>query len=96
MLSPFLKGLCCEILDDGHFMNHSEEPNCVTRSDLSAYALRDIEAGEQLFEDYSTYEYPDVYYELCETYKLVEDYFEHPPREESSESSTPDRISENH
>ena len=42
MWSPFLKGVCCEILDDGHLMNHSDEPNCVTRSDLSVYALRDI------------------------------------------------------
>ena len=42
VLSPFLGGFCCEILDDGHYMNHSDEPNCKTRSDLSVYALRDI------------------------------------------------------
>ena len=72
-------------------MNHSDTPNCRTMPDRSCYALRDIQPGEQLYEDYSTFEYPDSYYRLCEKYKVVEDYFEHPPRSDSSESSTPEK-----
>merc|ERR1712083_606075 len=52
-------GLLNHILDDGKLVNHSETPNAGAGSEpFSSHALRDIEKGEELREDYSTYEYP--------------------------------------
>jgi len=50
-----LFGMLNEIIDDGKFMNHSTEPNCKTRDCGSTYSIRDIEPGEQLFEDYTSF-----------------------------------------
>ena len=45
-LSYGVSGEIHYILDDGKFMNHSPNPNCVTdMSDATTYALRDIEIG---------------------------------------------------
>jgi hypothetical protein len=38
----------------GKFINHSCEPNCGLKPDLSLVALRDIRRDEQFFYDYST------------------------------------------
>lgn len=50
--------LCC---DHARHMNHSESPNCGERyvtghSESFTVALRDITAGEELTEDYSSFE----------------------------------------
>lgn len=47
----------------GTLMNHSKSPNVIVWFEqnpdrLDFYALRDIEAGEQLFHDYNYDEYP--------------------------------------
>src|SRR5262245_11499595 len=54
------------IPDNGRYVNHSDEPNSLARNTatrLSSVALRDIAAGEEIVEDYSTYDWcpwPDV------------------------------------
>jgi hypothetical protein len=50
-----LNGLLHEIKDDGKYMNHSTTPNCKTNECGDTYSLRDIEAGEQLYEDYTSF-----------------------------------------
>ena len=76
-----LKDLLHEITDEGRFMNHSNKPNCVTDKSLGhTYASRDIEAGEQLFEDYSTYDHPDFLLDLLEKYHCAPEYYCLPKR----------------
>jgi SET domain-containing protein len=60
------KGVLCEIIDDGQYMNHSYSPNCITLGNGDVVALWDIHAGEQLFMDYSQFEYPEWYLKLIE------------------------------
>ncbi len=48
--------------DNGRFTNHSKTPNLECR-DEGTYAIRDILTGEELTEDYSTYEPDFVDYE---------------------------------
>ena len=43
--------------DDSRFTNHSENPNQSSTGDFSV-ATRDIEAGEELTENYNDYGYP--------------------------------------
>jgi SET domain-containing protein len=59
-------GYMNEILDDGKMWNHSESPNTgQSIQDLqSTFAIRDIEPGEELLDDYGVYEYPDWFVEL--------------------------------
>ena len=77
-----LKDLLHEIKDEGRFMNHSDTPNCVTDKNLGhTYAARDIDAGEQLFEDYTTFDHPDFLYDLLEKYQCAPDYYPLPRRE---------------
>jgi len=42
-------------MDDGRYINHSDKPNVVS----AQVASRDIEAGEELNEDYSDYTSPE-------------------------------------
>ena len=73
----------CQILDEGLFWNHSKEnANCTSKPDPDphTYAKRDIVAGEQLLDDYTTFHFPDFVYPLREQYKVVEDFYEKPPR----------------
>ena len=44
--------------DDTRFMNHSTTPNCDPTAPEGTVALRRIEAGEEIVEDYSTFD-PD-------------------------------------
>lgn len=54
------------IPDNGRYVNHSDAPNSmatVTGSTLASVAARDIAAGEEIVEDYETYDFcpwPDV------------------------------------
>jgi SET domain-containing protein len=68
-------GSAIEILDDGKLWNHSHDPNTGSEPRLdgdseSTYATRDIAAGEELLDDYGTYEYPDWLLGLYEEYQI--------------------------
>lgn len=59
--SIYLKAFDLMVLipDNGRFVNHSQLPNSAGRVDgrlLYSIALRDIAAGEEITEDYSTYD----------------------------------------
>ncbi len=69
--------------DDGRFFNHSNNPNVVLGYILinnnipgnfdpnSTYALRDIEIGEELVDNYNTYgNEPEWYKNILEEYKI--------------------------
>ena len=60
----------CQILDEGIFFNHSDTPNCITKTDHHTYAKRDIEAGEQLQDDYSTFDFPDFIYPIRDHFNV--------------------------
>lgn len=78
-----------EILDDGCYWNHSETPNtgvapfselqsaenCTDQIDwCSTYAIRDIQPGEQLLEDYGMWEYPQYFLDLAKEYSVPQDF----------------------
>ena len=56
------------ILDDGRFWNHSANPNCGSweGDEDNTYAIRDIESGEELLDDYGDYQDLQWFEELCE------------------------------
>ena len=70
-------GFCHQLLDDCQFWNHSDDPNtgCDGPDPFNAYALRDIKKGEELLDDYGTYEWPDWYLNLLVEYGVDVDYF---------------------
>jgi hypothetical protein len=48
------------IPDNGRYVNHSDAPNSLahtTATRLASVALRDIKAGEEIVEDYATYDW---------------------------------------
>jgi len=48
------------IPDNGRYVNHSDDPNSgalVAGTELRSVALRDIVAGEEILEDYGTYDH---------------------------------------
>jgi hypothetical protein len=67
-------GVMNEIVDDGAFWNHSEDPNtglppegeeyCIQ----STYAVKDIEAGQEFLDDYGLYDHPEWYHALLKEY----------------------------
>ena len=68
--------LLCQIIDDGKYMNHSESPNCKTNMiNGNVYAITNIKYGEQLFEDYSTFDHPTYLLPLLQKYKCVPNYY---------------------
>jgi len=72
-------GLVNEILDDGCYWNHSDTPNTgagVGEYEVSSAALRDIAAGEELLDDYGTYEYPAWLMEIFDRWQIPQDYFD--------------------
>ena len=83
----FGKGdVLCLILDDGKYMNHAEstDPRCNCKTALQSghcYAVRDIKAGEQLFEDYATFSHPAFLFPLLEKYECAPDYYQMPIQE---------------
>jgi SET domain-containing protein len=71
-------GYVNEILDDAKIWNHSEDPNTcsgINNDWDSTYAKRDIEAGEELLDDYGTYEYPQWFMNICSEYGVPQDFF---------------------
>ena len=70
-------GYVNEILDDARLWNHSESPNTGYGSEgdwQSSYAIRDIEAGEELLDDYGIYEYPQWFVELAKEYNVPQNF----------------------
>ena len=78
--SSFGRGdVLCLIIDDGQYVNHSDEPNCKT--DLSTghcYAIQDIVSGEQIYEDYTSFTHPPFLFPLLKQYDCEPDYYELP------------------
>ena len=74
-----VKDKIAEDPDDLLIINHSNEPNmrlCIKEyGDGYCYALRDIEKGEELTEDYKSY--PDVPFfdELMKEHGVIEDFY---------------------
>lgn len=72
-------GMINELLDDAKMWNHSDTPNTgygPEGSDyFSSYATRDIQAGEELFDDYGRYEYPEYFRQLAKQYAVGQDFF---------------------
>jgi hypothetical protein len=77
------RGLLSEVLDDGKYMNHSENPNCSTSKGGNTYAVRDIHPGDELYEDYRTFDHPKFLYPLLDKYECAPDYYELTPRPQS-------------
>jgi hypothetical protein len=72
-------GVLCLINDDGQFMNHSPLANCKT--DLASgycYAIQDIPAGAQLFENYASFTHPPFLFPLLKEYNCEPDYYDLP------------------
>lgn len=64
-------------LDNGRFVNHSDEPNLAGPTDLPreiswqySVALRDIKKGEELTENYNTYDTSEWLDDLCKKYDV--------------------------
>ena len=53
---------------DTMMLNHDNNPTVVTREDGYDYTTRDVEIGEELTEDYRTYDSVQYYDELCKKY----------------------------
>lgn len=67
------KGRTIELLDDSMYTNHSSNPNMgmsATNALGHAFALRDIQKGEELTENYAEYECSKMYLWLCQFHKL--------------------------
>ena len=75
----FGKGpVLCLIRDDGQYVNHAAAPACNCQTDLVSghcYSLRAIEAGEQIFEDYSAFSHPPFLFPLLKQYDCEPDYY---------------------
>ena len=78
--TSFGKGeVLCLILDDGQYVNHAELPlyNCKTdKTNGNCYAIRDIVAGEQIFEDYMSYSHPLFLFSLLKKYNCEPNYYD--------------------
>ena len=73
----FYRGHCNEILDDGKFWNHSSNPNTGDGPDVnSSYAIKNIRKGEELLDDYGTYDWPSWLLKLLAEYEVDIDYFD--------------------
>jgi hypothetical protein len=67
------QGLVVEILDDAKVWNHAPDHNTGNHPDedsgagdgVSSYARRDIEAGEELTDDYATFEEIAWFEKIC-------------------------------
>ena len=60
-------------LDDGGMVNHSDNPSLATNNDDDySYSTRDIQIGEELTEDYRTYDHVPFFEDLCEKYGAID------------------------
>jgi SET domain-containing protein len=77
-LSYGLHNKLCFINDDGRFINHSSSPYCNCKTEMQTgdvYSLRDIDKGEELLEDYSSFEHPDFLMSLLNQYDCFPSYY---------------------
>lgn len=74
--------LYCFSADNGRYFNHSSDPNCLSEyyddeDEVVTKATRDIKIGEEMTDDYSSFEYEksedDVLDFIAEKYHLVEE-----------------------
>ena len=74
------EGKVCEILDDGKFWDHAKgdrqntgnHPDGDAHGDgLSSYALRDIAVGEELTDDYASYDDIPWFSAICKEVKAT-------------------------
>ena len=86
--SSFGKGdVLCLIIDDGQYVNHAATPGCNCKTDLSTghcYASQNIQAGDQLFEDYTYFTHPSFLYPLLKMYDCEPDYYELPIQQQQA------------
>ena len=77
--SSFGKGdVLCLIIDDGQYMNHADWPFCNCKTDLSTgncYASQNIQYGDQLYEDYTSFTHPPFLFPLLKMYDCEPDYY---------------------
>lgn len=69
-----------ECLDDGEYVNHSKTNNTICSGmhlnppidddNQCCYAVRDIRVGEELVDNYSAYDNPQWYLDLCKKYNV--------------------------
>jgi len=60
-------------VDYGGMVNHSDHPTLVLNGvDGCTYSTRDIQNGEELTEDYGTYDKIPLHEELCEKYSVYD------------------------
>jgi len=80
--SSFGKGeVLSLIIDDGQYVNHAAAPDCNCKTDLSTghcYASKNIEVGDQLYEDYTSFTHPSFLFPLLKMYDCEPDYYELP------------------
>ncbi len=69
------------ILDNGKYFNHSDSPNCrlgissQNECCYSTYAREDINPGDELCDDYNTYDDPIWFNSLMDSVNLDHDYY---------------------
>ena len=75
-----LNGKLAVCLNNGDLINHSYEPTIGRLPDWEEsleidhiYALRDIQKGEELTQDYGTFIDPPFYLEVCQKYSVKVD-----------------------
>ena len=71
----------CLIIDDGVYINHAfgNTSNCKTCMKTgNCFAWRNIEAGEEIFEDYTQFDHPPFLFKLLEKYDAAPDYYQLP------------------
>ena len=69
------------IIDDGQYVNHAVFPVCNCKTDMNTghcYAIQDISAGKQIFEDYTSFSHPPFLYPLLKLYDCEPTYYELP------------------
>jgi len=69
----------CQIFDDDRFTNHSDDPNMQNGKDASSpedvYAIKDIQEGEEMRENYGTWPWPESFFRIMDEYEIPRDYF---------------------
>ena len=67
------KGKIAIEYDDSCMINHSKNPTVAKNPDDGHdYTTRDVYEGEELTEDYRTYEHVPIYQELCDKYGVTD------------------------
>lgn len=61
-----------EVWDGAEYVNHSAQNNmCANDDPFSCYAARDISPGEELCDDYRTYDVPEYLARLCAEWGIL-------------------------